>query len=174
MSVISYLLLISPLKVPHCLHLVLNSHSFGYVTGSNCVLEDKHGDKDGYNCPKKVNNVYHLNWLLISSGFYNRTWFLVIFKYSFLISSFVSACLIVSASNIPKYLKFSDAFLIKSGERETSEGIEHSFWRFSFPTFYYEHDPSFNTKFHSYILAVHFYCLYQSLQFFCHFFQISL
>ena len=35
MSVISYLLLISPLKVLHCLHRVLNSHSFGYVTGSN-------------------------------------------------------------------------------------------------------------------------------------------
>ena len=32
---VSYLLLISPLKVLHCLHQVLNSHSFGYVTGSN-------------------------------------------------------------------------------------------------------------------------------------------
>ena len=29
MSVISYLLLISPLKVPHCLHWILNSHSLG-------------------------------------------------------------------------------------------------------------------------------------------------
>ena len=35
MSFISYLLLISPLKVLHCLHQVLNSHSFGYVTGFN-------------------------------------------------------------------------------------------------------------------------------------------
>ena len=32
---ISYLLLISPLKVLHCLHEVLNTHTFGYVTGSN-------------------------------------------------------------------------------------------------------------------------------------------
>ena len=32
---ISYLLLISLLKVLLCLHQVLNSHSFGYVTGSN-------------------------------------------------------------------------------------------------------------------------------------------
>ena len=35
MSVISYLLLISPLKVLLCLHRVLNSQSFGYITGSN-------------------------------------------------------------------------------------------------------------------------------------------
>ena len=35
MSVISYLLLISPLKVLNCFHRVLNSHSFGYITGYN-------------------------------------------------------------------------------------------------------------------------------------------
>ena len=34
MSVISYLLLIFPLKVLHFLHRVLDSYSFGYVTGS--------------------------------------------------------------------------------------------------------------------------------------------
>ena len=38
MSVISYLLLISPLKVLNCLHRVLNSHSFENVTGSNQLL----------------------------------------------------------------------------------------------------------------------------------------
>ena len=35
MSVISYLHLISPLKVLHCLHQLLNSYSIGYVTGAN-------------------------------------------------------------------------------------------------------------------------------------------
>ena len=37
---------------------------------------------------------------------------------------------------------------------------------FSFHTFHYKHRTFFNAKFHSYILAVHSYCLYQSLQFF--------
>ena len=40
---------------------------------------------------------------------------------------------------------------------------------FSFHTFDYKHNTFFNTKFHSYILAVYSYCLYQGLQFFSFF-----
>ena len=68
MTVISYLLLIPPLKVLHCLHWVLNSHFCGYVTGSNqrfyplchvslktIVLVD--------NSPKNVNNSHNTSSL---------------------------------------------------------------------------------------------------------------
>ena len=66
MSVISYLLLISPLKVLHCLHRVLNSHSFlsmsldlnyAFIHCTKCC--DKHGEKDEENSPKNVSNVHN-------------------------------------------------------------------------------------------------------------------
>ena len=80
MSVISYLLLISPLKVFHCFHWVLNSHSLGmslnltnaFIYCAMCPWGpeegqsvqrlkccDKHGDKDEDNSPKNVNNVHN-------------------------------------------------------------------------------------------------------------------
>ena len=43
--------------------------------------------------------------------------------------------------------------------------LGHLFILLFFLSFHYECDTFFNTKFHSFILAVYFYCLYQDLQF---------
>ena len=50
-----------------------------------------------------------------------------------------------------------------------SERSDFSFRYFSFSTFHYEHGTFFNAKFHSYILIVYSYCLYQSPLFFSSF-----
>ena len=86
MSVISYLLLISPLKVLHCLHWVLNLHSLGMsldlTTGLTFqppeegwsvqwLKRDKHGNKDEDNSPKNVNNVHNPSSQILDSWVYS-------------------------------------------------------------------------------------------------------
>ena len=90
--------------------------------------------------------------------------FLVCLRYCFVIFSFISVCVMMSASNIPKYSLFPNIPKYFS-KRSDSFLICHfySFRYLSFSTFHYEHGTFSNAKFHSYILSVYSYCLYQSL-----------
>ena len=71
---ISYLLLISPLKVLHCLHLILNSHSFWYVTGFNnafihCAMCPQ-GHMAQFLFYQKI--LFFINWIFTSITEHNQ------------------------------------------------------------------------------------------------------
>ena len=75
--------------------------------------------------------------------------FLVLLKYSFWILFFISTCLIVSASKIPKYLyvSFSASVLILSWLGSSIPSVRCRL-------------PFFNAKFHPYVLTVYSNCVY--------------
>ena len=106
-------------------------------------------------------NILHVFILL--TRFLLQKVFLFFWGTLFLFFPFISACLMISASNIPQVLvifllsKHSDSFLI---------WYFYFFHCFSFPTFYLQNDIIFCAKFHSYILAVYFYSLHQGFLFF--------
>ena len=117
--------------------------------------------KNGYEYLKnRTTSVFILLMRFLQQSLVSRN-FLVLLRFSFIIFSFISAYLMMSASNISEQFYFSSSVLILS---LFGSSIPSVIWLFY--NSHYEPVTVFYTKFHSNIVTVYSYCLYESFKFF--------